>query len=140
MLVPKHFCNSPIKTNLCIFQNIFLILDMDNIMNVTCRCRHTVTGARFSGKIISLTLYHKIPTLNDHKKKPFENIVGKGENAGFQHLLLFPQCFLPIPKNFLFLSNIYVVCKCFQSGPVSEFVVWYTVNPFQNNKFHTLQN
>ena len=23
-----------------------------------------------------------------------ENIVGKGENAGYQHLLLFPQCFL----------------------------------------------
>ena len=22
-----------------------------------------------------------------------ENVVGKGENAGFQHFLLFPQCF-----------------------------------------------
>ena len=28
-------------------------------------------------------------------KKLFENIVGKGENAGYQHFLLFPQCFLP---------------------------------------------
>ena len=27
--------------------------------------------------------------------KPFENIVGKGENAGNQHFLLFPHCFLP---------------------------------------------
>ena len=26
-------------------------------------------------------------------KKPFENIVGKGENAGNQHFLLLPQCF-----------------------------------------------
>ena len=26
-----------------------------------------------------------------------ENIVGKGENAGYQHFLLFPQCF---PKGF----------------------------------------
>ena len=25
------------------------------------------------------------------RKKPFENIVGKGENAGYQHFLLFPQ-------------------------------------------------
>ena len=25
--------------------------------------------------------------------KPPENIVGKGENAGNQHFLLFPQCF-----------------------------------------------
>ena len=27
-------------------------------------------------------------------KKPFENILGKGENAGNQHFLLFPKCFL----------------------------------------------
>ena len=25
----------------------------------------------------------------------FENIVGKEENAGFQHFLLFPDCYLP---------------------------------------------
>ena len=25
-----------------------------------------------------------------------ENIVGKGENAGYQHFLLFPQCFLKL--------------------------------------------
>ena len=37
------------------------------------------------------------------ENKPFENNVGKGENAGNQHFLLFPQCFLPIPKrNFVF--------------------------------------
>ena len=32
----------------------------------------------------------------------FENIVGKGENAGNQHFLLFLQCFLPkwIQKSF----------------------------------------
>ena len=27
------------------------------------------------------------------RKKSFENIVGKGENADNQHFLLFPQCF-----------------------------------------------
>ena len=31
------------------------------------------------------------------RKKPFENNVGKGENAGNQHFLLFPR-FLPFPK------------------------------------------
>ena len=38
------------------------------------------------------------------KKKPLENIVGKGENAGNQHFLLFPQCFPSIhpQKNFCF--------------------------------------
>ena len=29
---------------------------------------------------------------------PFENIEGKGENAGHQHFLLCPQCFLPFQK------------------------------------------
>ena len=28
------------------------------------------------------------------KKKALENTMGKGENAGNQHFLLFPQCFL----------------------------------------------
>ena len=31
-------------------------------------------------------------------KKPFENIVGKGENTGNKHFLLFTQCFLPFLK------------------------------------------
>ena len=44
------------------------------------------------------TLYHTIPSLNDLKKQPFENIVGKQENAGYQHFLLFPQCFLPFQR------------------------------------------
>ena len=28
-------------------------------------------------------------------KRPFENITRIGENAYYQHFLLFPQCFLP---------------------------------------------
>ena len=35
-------------------------------------------------------------------KKPFEIIVGKGENAGNQHFLLFPQCFPPFPNQISF--------------------------------------
>ena len=41
-----------------------------------------------------LTLYYKIPTFNDPGKEAFLNIEGKGENAGYQHFLLFPR-FLP---------------------------------------------
>ena len=41
------------------------------------------------------------------RKTVFENIVGKGENAGNQHFLLFPQCFLPFRKQSLvFESNL----------------------------------
>ena len=32
------------------------------------------------------------------RKEAFENILGKGENAGNQHFLLFPKCFLTITK------------------------------------------
>ena len=47
----------------------------------------------------SLTHYQS-RLLTSLEKKAFENIVGKGENAGIQHFLLFPQFFL------LFLSQI----------------------------------
>ena len=45
-------------------------------------------------------------------KESFENIMGKGENAGNQHFLLFPQCFLPFPKQIstFALTFIFVVC------------------------------
>ena len=44
----------------------------------------------------ALTLYHSdtMLTFNNHGKKASESIVGKGENAGHQHFLLSPQCFL----------------------------------------------
>ena len=44
--------------------------------------------------------------------KAFENIMGKGENAGYpkpiyQHFLLYPPCFPPIQERITVLSNIY---------------------------------
>ena len=36
--------------------------------------------------------------LTNLRKKSCENIVGKGENAGIQHFLLFPHYFLPFPN------------------------------------------
>ena len=38
------------------------------------------------------------------EKKAFENILGKGENAGYKHFLFSPQCFLSIPKQWSSLS------------------------------------
>ena len=39
-------------------------------------------------------LLFKLAYFTFNKRKPFENIVGKEENAGNQHFLLFLQCFL----------------------------------------------
>ena len=42
------------------------------------------------------------------EKKAFENIMGKGENAGNQHFLFFPQCFLPFPTQIsIFKSKLF---------------------------------
>ena len=47
------------------------------------------------------------------EKKPFIIIVGKEENAGIQHFLLFPLL-LTVSRKFQFFSHIFfVVCKCF---------------------------
>ena len=35
------------------------------------------------------------PVLTSPRKRAFENILEEGENAGNEHFLLFPKCFLP---------------------------------------------
>ena len=55
------------------------------------------------------------------RKEPFENIVGKGENAGYLHLLS-KNVFYPIKDRNHHFSNLeFVTCKF---GPVQKFVVW----------------
>ena len=48
-----------------------------------------------SGNRLTFTTQSRL--LTTLGKKSFENIVGKGENDGNQHFLLFPQSFLPFP-------------------------------------------
>ena len=38
-------------------------------------------------------------------KNPIKNIEGKGENAGYQHFLLFPQCFPPYQREMYHLNS-----------------------------------
>ena len=45
-------------------------------------------------------------------KKPFKNIVGKGENGGHQHFLLFLQCFLLCRKD-ISIFHLHLFC-CLQ--------------------------
>ena len=64
--------------------------------------------------------------------KTLENNVEKGENAGNQHFLLFPQCFLPyqreIPPVQLNLNyNLNYHLQKFQFGQVYVFVVRYRI-------------
>ena len=56
-------------------------------------------GERERRKMVGLLYFLTIPRNPDFKqpwrRQLLRNIVGKGENAGNQHFLLFPQCFLP---------------------------------------------
>ena len=47
--------------------------------------------------------------LTTPRKKRIENIVRKGENAGNQHFLLFPQCFLPFLKQLAVFSDTFIL-------------------------------
>ena len=43
------------------------------------------------------------------EKKTFENIVGKGENAGNQHFLFFPLMFFICPKTNFYFSVTFIL-------------------------------
>ena len=47
------------------------------------------------------TLYPTFQIFNDPGKQLFKNIVGKGENPGNKHFLLFPQHFI----GYIYFSN-----------------------------------
>ena len=60
------------------------------------------------------------------KNSAFKNIVEKGENAGNQHFLLFPQCFYCIKaksNQLSFIATFDVICKWFQCCRFKNFVV-----------------
>ena len=63
--------------------------------------------------------------LTTMKNKTFENIVGKGENAGNQHYLLFPQFLIPYKRQSkTFERHLLCRCKCFKIDKVHKLVVW----------------
>ena len=70
-------------------------------------------------------LYHTITTSDVPEKKPLENNVGKRENTGNKHFLIFPQCCLPYERQiFHVLNNIqFVVRKCFEFGQGKNLVL-----------------
>ena len=57
---------------------------------------------------VASTIYTQSGVLTTLIMEPFENTEGKGENAGSQHFLLFPQCFLSNPNQIsIFESHLF---------------------------------
>ena len=57
---------------------------------VSFRKRHVLDSLKFKRSVDD---NFKIGTMEHRLQFRIENFVGKGENAGNQHFLLFPQCF-----------------------------------------------
>ena len=69
------------------------------------------------------------------KRKAFENIVGKEENAGNQHFLLSPQCFFILPKpNFNFLVT-FILLSANAFNLDQSFVVGIELTQYQMTNF-----
>ena len=92
------------------------------------------------------------------RRKGFENIVGKGENAGNQHFLLFPQCFLPfLTQSSTFESHL--ICRLqmlsiwtglklsfgkgltlYQTGNIKEFEIESSCRQYiKDGKYNSIQ-
>ena len=90
-----NFCNH--------YQNI--VFSCNYVYVVICKCFQFGLVQNF---VFCLPHNPESQLLMTLKDKPFENIVGKGENACNQHFLLFPQCFLPIRKrSSVFQSHLF---------------------------------
>ena len=73
------FCNY--KSSGSILSNSLLTLFSDD-KNLTLSKLKAFTDDKINVTRMIISVYVRV-----------ENIVGKGENAGYQHFLLFPQCF-----------------------------------------------
>ena len=63
-----------------------------------CRDMIEITLKTASNSIVKTNqLTNQTPVSMTPRIKAFENIMGKGENAGDQHFHLLPQCFLSFP-------------------------------------------
>ena len=109
---------------------------------LTCFCRGercgkearvTSTYTWFGVKSYLFTTQSRLLTTS--KQRAFENIVGNGENAGYQHFLVFPQCFLPFQekKKSIFQSHLFCRLQMFSIWTSLKFC--RLVNPFRNTSF-----
>ena len=75
-------------------------------------------------------------------KKPFENIVGKRENAGNQHFLLLPKCLLSISNTNFHLDYMYIEMSSANTFKLdwSQFLsLGYRVNSTKHQNFSPVQ-
>ena len=63
-----------------------------NVLKLVTRLKNPLSMTKPASQLMSLTLYHTIPTIN--VVEGFEALWEKGENAGNQHFVLY-SCFLP---------------------------------------------
>ena len=85
---------------------------------------------------VIISLLHHPNIITSLKKKALENIVGKGENAGNQHFLLFPHCFLTYFKTEFIILTTFIFLLRSKFGPSQNFVVQRRIT-FCKNPTHS---
>ena len=104
MIYDNLIGNKKINLKQCVF-NCKLLSFIDSLSHYLLFTRKKYTGP--NSKHLEIKKKYLIDELNYVLGKK-ENIVEKGENAGNQLFLLFPQCFLPIPKgNYFFQLHLF---------------------------------
>ena len=68
------------------------------IMHKQNKFLSTLINSMLQLLLSSLTIYHTMMTFEASAENDFWKHCGKEENAGNQHFLLFPQCFLHYKK------------------------------------------
>ena len=66
----------------------------------------------------ALTLYHTISTLNDPEKEAFWKHCGKRRKCWLPAFSPLPTMFSTLSKTEMIILVTFVVCKCFEFGPV----------------------
>ena len=71
-------------------------------------------------------------------EKDLENIVGKGEHAGNQHVLLFPQCFLSLTIQISIFDSKLLCCLQMLSMWNQNFILWQRGKYFLSILYNTM--
>ena len=78
---------------------------------------------------LGITFYSAILSLNDPEERLLEESVGKEGNAGNQHFLPFPQCFLHPPRNSIFPATFNPAAAidfCYHVQTIKTRLTWIT--------------
>ena len=94
----------------CGKKNILMLVTSNFHLFPQCFTKLSLSDSSYLGVFSKrLTFYHTITTFNTSGKESFWKHHRKGENAGKQHFLLFPQCFQPYQRQKIIILSTLIL-------------------------------